>query len=48
MYKRKSGDYRRIRYLARVMAGLSLSKKIKPSYAIELFRKKVPMMNQNT
>lgn len=37
--KRPSGDYKRIRHLARVMAGRSLRKPIKPSYAIELFRK---------
>jgi hypothetical protein len=36
---RESGDYRRVEYLARVMAGLSLPKPIRPSYSIELFRK---------
>lgn len=36
---RASGDYRRIQYLAWVMAGLSLPKPISPSYAVELFRK---------
>jgi hypothetical protein len=36
--RRPSGDYRRIRYFARVMAGLSLPKPIKPSYALKLFR----------
>jgi hypothetical protein len=38
--RRPSGDYRRIHFFARVMAGLSLPKPIRPSYAIELFRKK--------
>jgi hypothetical protein len=37
--KRKSGDYRRIEFLARVMAGLSLPKPIRPSYSIEIFRR---------
>lgn len=37
--ERSSGDYRRIEYLARVMAGLSLPKPISPSYSIELLRK---------
>jgi hypothetical protein len=37
--KRPSGDYRRIEYLARVMAGLSLSKPISPSYSVEVLRK---------
>jgi hypothetical protein len=37
--ERRSGDYRRIEYLARVMAGLSLPKPISPSYSIELLRK---------
>ncbi len=37
--RRASGDYRRIEYLARVMAGLSLVKPISPSYAVELLRK---------
>lgn len=36
---RPSGDDRRIQYLARVMAGLSLPKPISPSYAVELLRK---------
>jgi hypothetical protein len=38
--ERASGDVRRIKYLARVMAGLSLPKPISPSYAVELLRKK--------
>jgi hypothetical protein len=37
--QRESGDYRRIEYLARVMAGLSLAKPISSSYSIEVFRK---------
>lgn len=37
--KRKSGDYRRIEFLARVMAGLSLPRPIRPSYSIEVFKK---------
>lgn len=37
--KRPSGDYRRIEYLARVMAGLSVPKPISPSYSIEVLRK---------
>lgn len=37
--KRESGDYRRIEFLARVMAGLSLPKPIRPSYSIEVFRR---------
>ena len=37
--RRASGDYRRIQYFARVMAGLSLPKAISPSYAVELLRK---------
>jgi hypothetical protein len=36
---RPSGDYRRLEYLARVMAGLSLGKPKSPSYSIEVFRK---------
>lgn len=35
--KRESGDYRRIEYLARVMAGLSLG--VSPSYGVERLRK---------
>jgi hypothetical protein len=37
--ERPSGDYRRIEYLARVMAGLSLSKPISPSYSVEVLRR---------
>jgi len=37
--QRRTGDYRRIEFLARVMAGLSLSKPISPSYSLEVFRK---------
>jgi hypothetical protein len=37
--KRASGDYRRIEYLARVMAGSSLVKPIAPSYAVEVLRR---------
>lgn len=37
--KRESGDYRRIEYLARVMAGLSLPRPLAPSTAVELLRK---------
>ncbi len=37
--QRESGDYRRIEYLARVMAGLSLFPPISPSYSIEVLRK---------
>lgn len=37
--KRVSGDYRRIEYLGRVMAGLSLDKPISPSYSVERLRK---------
>lgn len=36
---RPSGDYRRIEYFARVMAGLSLPKPISPSYSVEVLRK---------
>ena len=36
---RKSGDYRRIEFLARVMAGRSLWPPISPSYTIEVFRR---------
>lgn len=35
--KRESGDYRRVEYLARVMAGLTM--RIAPSTAVELLRK---------
>lgn len=37
--ERLSGDYRRIEYLGRVMAGLSLVKPISPSYSVEVLRK---------
>jgi hypothetical protein len=37
--KRPSGDYLRIEYLARAMAGLSLRKPISPSYSVDLLRK---------
>jgi hypothetical protein len=37
--RRESGDYRRIEYLARVMAGLSLVKPIPPATAVDLLRK---------
>src|SRR5262249_27220193 len=37
--KRESGDYRRIEYLARAMAGVSLLKPISRSYSVELLRK---------
>lgn len=36
---RETGDYRRIEYLGRVMAGLSLDKPISPSYSVEILRK---------
>jgi len=37
--KRESGDYRRIEYLARAMAGLCLLKPVSTSYSVELLRK---------
>lgn len=37
--ERESGDYRRIEYLARAMAGLSLPKPISTSYSVELLRR---------
>jgi hypothetical protein len=37
--KRESGDYRRIEYLGRVMAGLSLPRPISASYSVEILRK---------
>lgn len=36
---RETGDYRRIEYLGRVMAGLSVDKPISPSYSVEILRK---------
>lgn len=36
---RTSGDYRRIQFLARAMAGLSLSKPIAPSTSVDFLRK---------
>jgi hypothetical protein len=36
---RPSGDYRRIEYLGRVMAGLSIDGAISPSYSVEILRK---------
>src|SRR6266852_9977674 len=36
---RPYGDYRRIEYLGRVMAGLSLVKPISPSYSVDVLRK---------
>ncbi len=37
--ERRTGDYRRIEYFARVMAGLSLDIPISPSYSVEFLRK---------
>ncbi len=37
--KREIGDYWRIEYLARVLAGLSLVKPISPSYSVEVLRR---------
>lgn len=37
--ERPSGDYRRIEYFARVMAGLSLVRPIAPSYSVDFLRK---------